>query len=236
LQQLGTELACWVPPAVTWFAENQTKFPVKKDLAVMAIDIIDSGKIHGIKVGQKSLRSFVMEQFSMLVLKHGGYVESVEGDASYANFGLSHHTDRPCDAALAVAHEFRAALRGIASHHGQTIECGIGLHFAPQTEANISETHVSTAHGVVVQKNFYTSSTHIDLVHRMEKFVHKIPGSNIVFTRTFLEQLGTPPEREFESIGEHLFKGQTAPVELLLIRSMLVKDADLTQLLSPAAA
>jgi class 3 adenylate cyclase len=221
---------------VTWFAKNKVSFPVKKNLAVMAIDIIGSGAIHGLSVGQKSLRALALEEFGMLVLKHGGFVENTEGDAAYANFGLSERTTRPCDAALAVANEFRAALRGIASHHRQTIECGIGLHFAPQCEANVSEYNVNTPQGVVVQKRFYTSSSDIDLVHRMEKHVHKLPGSNIVFTRDFLERLDGPPDKPFYSLGHHLFKGQRSPVELLLIKSALTKDEDLRLVTAQQAA
>lgn len=228
LQATSRELSCWVPPVVTWVTRNRINFPTERDLAVLAIDIIGSGQAHGKTVGQKSLRALALEEFSMLVLKHGGYVESTEGDAAYANFGLTGR-ERVCDAALAVANEFRAALRGIASHHAQTIECGIGLHYARAVEANVSELSISTAEGPVVQKRFYTASPDVDLVHRMEKHVHTLPGSNIVMSRAFLEALSRPPDSAPVNIGYHRFKGQSDAAELFLIRSFLTKDDDLAR-------
>lgn len=226
LEETSRELTSWVPPVVTYFAKNKVAFPVKRDLAVLVIDIIGSGAIHGRTVGQKSLKALALEEFAMLVLKHGGFIESTEGDAAYANFGLLEKTTRPCDAAIAVANEFRAALKGIASHHQQTIECGIALHFAPEAEANISEYTVSTPQGVVVQKRFYTSSSHIDLVHRMEKLVHILPGSNIVFSESFLTRLSSAPDKMVYDLGSHLFKGQKEAVALRLIKSSLASDTD----------
>lgn len=235
LQEMSRELSCWVPPVVAWLSKNKVNFPVRKDLAVLAIDIIGSGAIHGLSVGETSLRALALQEFAILVIKHGGYVEHTEGDAAYANFGLSDLQTRPCDAAMAVALEFRAALLGIAGHHQKNLECGIGLHYAPQTEANISEYHVNTPKGVVIQKRFYTSSPDVDLVHRMEKHVHKLPGSNIVFSRQFLEQLSTPPKAS-TSIGSQLFKGQKSPVDLLLIKSDKVTEDDIRNLLLPRAS
>jgi FixJ family two-component response regulator len=234
LQEMSRELSCWVPPVVTWLSKHKVTYPVRKDLAVLAIDIIGSGAIHGLSVGETSLRALALQEFAILVIKHGGYIEQTEGDAAYANFGLSDWQTKPCDAALAVAFEFRAALLGIASHHQKNLECGIGMHYAPQTEANISEYHVNTPKGVIIQKRFYTSSPDVDLVHRMEKHVHKLPGSNIVFSRQFLEQLTHPPSASV-AVGSHLFKGQNQPVELLLIKSDKATDDDIQKIIIPQA-
>lgn len=236
VEDLSRELSCWVPPVVSWLAKTKAAFPIHKDLAVMAIDIIGSANTHGLQIGNKSLRAHLLEEFAMLVLKHGGYIESTEGDASYANFGLSDRTERPCDAAFAVATEFRAALRGISAHHHQTVECGIGLHFAPICEANISEYTVGTPQGVVVQKRFYTASSDIDLVHRMEKFVHQLPGSNIIMSTEFHKRLFRKPDKAAVELGYHLFKGQAHPVELLLIKSDLATDANVEALKAQALA
>lgn len=226
-EEMAKELACWVPPVVTWLAKSKAAFPLHKDLAVMAIDIVGSGAIHGKHIGNKKLHAQILEEFAMLVLKHGGYVENTEGDAAYANFGLSERTERPCDAAYAVANEFRAALRGMSLHHQETVECGIALHFAPNCEANISEYTVGTPQGVVVQKKFYTSSPDIDLVHRMEKFIHQIPGTNIVMSKEFVSRLSTPPMLTQYELGSHTFKGQSKPVELILIKSDQVQEDQL---------
>ncbi|MGE4132241.1 MAG: response regulator [Bdellovibrionales bacterium] len=235
VEELSKELSCWVPPVVTWLAKTKAAFPLHRDLAVMAIDIVGSGAIHGKQIGNKSLRAQILEEFAILVLKHGGYVESTEGDASYANFGLSDRTERPCDAAFAVATEFRAALRGISAHHHQTVECGIAMHFAAQCQANISEYTVSTSQGVIVQKKFYTSSSDIDLVHRMEKFTHQLPGTNIVMSKDFYGHLSNPPDSKITDIGSHLFKGQTKPVDLVLIKSDLAKDEQIQQIIPKAS-
>ncbi len=238
LEETSRELTCWVPPVVTWLAKSKVSFPVKKDLAVVAIDIIGSGYIHGLSIGHKSLRTLALDEFTILVLKHGGFVESTEGDAAYANFGLGDRTSRPCDAALAVANEFRAALRGIARHHHQTIECGIALHFAPECEANISEMQVSTTQGPFVHKRFYTSSADIDLVHRMEKLVHSLPGSNIIFSQSFADRLSQRPDKPVLQLGAHTFKGQAKPVDLLLIKSSeaTIEHVDALRSLLPKAA
>lgn len=226
-EEMAKELACWVPPVVTWLAKSKAAFPLHKDLAVMAIDIVGSGAIHGKHIGNKKLHAQILEEFAMLVLKHGGYVENTEGDAAYANFGLNDRTERPCDAAYAVANEFRAALRGMSLHHQQTVECGIALAFAPNCEANISEYTVGTPQGVVVQKKFYTSSPDIDLVHRMEKFIHQVPGTNIVMTKDFVSRLSTPPMLPTHELGAHTFKGQSKATDLILIKSDQVKEEQL---------
>jgi FixJ family two-component response regulator/class 3 adenylate cyclase len=200
LQETSKELSCWVPPVVTWLAKAKTSFPIKRDLALLVIDIIGSGAAHGKTVGGKALRSLALEEFAMLVMKHGGYLENTEGDAAYANFGLIENTGRLCDAAMAVANEFRAALKSIATHHQQVIECGIGLHFAKQIDANVSVLSMNTPSGPIVQKNFYTSSPEVDLVHRIEKLVHQLPGSNIVMSDEFLGQSdqGCGPGADFD--------------------------------------
>jgi len=229
LQETSRELQCWVPPAVSAMAKSKTIFPIKRDLALLAIDVIGSGAIHGITVGQRSLRSLALEEFSVLVLKHGGYIENTEGDAAYANFGLTESTSHPCDAALAVANEFRAALRGIAIHHHQSIETGIGLHFGVQVEANISICTVNTPTGQIIQKRFYTMSPDIDLVHRMEKHVHKLAGSNIILSKAFCDQLTRPSDKPVIPIGRHQFKGQSKDVDLFLIKSSVATEDEINQ-------
>ena len=222
------ELECWVPPIVTWATENQIEFPIKRNLALMAIDIIDSGKLHGRSIGNHSLRQKALLEFSMLVIKHGGYVENFEGDAAYANFGLIDSTTRPADAALAVANEFRAALFGMNSHHDQQIECGIGLHFTEDVKASINEYSVTTPNGIVVQKHFSTESTGIDLVHRMEKLTHELIGSNIIMTDTFIKSLHRANALNNPvDLGTHLFKGQSEAAHLHLIKSQMVDDEKL---------
>ena len=227
LQETSRELSCWVPPIVGWLAKSKTSFPIQRDLALLAIDIIGSGGAHGKTIGQKPLRALALEEFAILVMKHGGFLESTEGDAAYANFGLVENNGRLCDAALAVANEFRAALKSIATHHHETIECGIGLHFAKNVDANVTVLNVSTPQGPIVQKHFYTASPDIDLVHRMEKHVHQLPGSNIIMSQAFVENLSRPSEPVPIPIGVHLFKGQVTPANLYIIKSSYASQDDL---------
>ncbi len=230
LQETSRELSCWVPPVVTWLAKSKMSFPIHRDLALLAIDIIGSAAVHGKSVGGKSLRALALEEFAILVLKHGGFLENTEGDAAYANFGLLGNTGRLCDAALAVANEFRAALKSIATHHQQTIECGIGLHFAHKVEANVTVINVSTPQGPIVQKHFYTASPEVDLVHRIEKHVHQLPGSNIIMSEIFKVNLSRPVEPIAYPIGSHLFKGQIDPVSLHIVKSSLTTIEDLQRI------
>jgi FixJ family two-component response regulator/class 3 adenylate cyclase len=231
------ELQSWVPPIVIWATENNVKFPLKKDLIVMAIDIIGSAGFHGVRIGQHSVREKALLEFTQLVLKHGGYVESTEGDSAYAHFGLMNTAGNPADAASAVATEFRAALRGIGTHHKVEIECGIGIHLAKNCDAFVHEYTVMTPNGLINQKKFDTSSIDIDLVHRMEKLTHKLPGSNIVITKDLFSTMTSrfPVERTVE-IGNHMFKGQPTSVELVLIRSDRSSDADVQRIIAEAVS
>ncbi len=224
---LRKELECWIPPIVTWATKNKKEFPMHRNLSLMAIDIVGSGALHNKSIGEHTARQKILLEFSMLVVKHGGYVEAFEGDAAYANFGLMDNGLNPCDAAFAVANEFRAALIGLQNHYNTEIECGIGMHYAENVKAMIHEYSVTGAQGIIVQKRFSTESSGIDLVHRMEKLTHQLPGSNIVFTKAFQDNLNSPlPEQDLRDIGNHLFKGQKEGYDLTLIKSRKANDDD----------
>ncbi len=225
------ELECWIPPIVTWATKNKVEFPMRRDLALMAIDIVGSGALHGLRIGEHTARQKILLEFSMLVVKHGGYVEAFEGDAAYANFGLMDTGLNPCDAAYAVANEFRAALIGLQNHYNAKIECGVAMHFASNVKAMIHEYSVTGANGIIIQKRFSTESPGIDLVHRMEKLTHKLPGSNIVFTKDFESNLKSQlPDQDLRDIGSHLFKGQKESFELKIIKSRLATEEDVDSL------
>jgi len=230
---LRKELECWIPPVVSLATKEKVQFPMHRDLALMAIDIVGSGALNNKTIGNHTAKQKILLEFSMLVVKHGGYVESFEGDAAYANFGLMENGINPCDAAFAVANEFRAALVGLQNHYKTTIECGIGLHFGEQVKALIHEYSVTTNDGIVIQKRFSTESSGIDLVHRIEKLTHKLPGSNIIMTNKFQNTLNTKPT-ESRNIGFHLFKGQQDPYELVLIKSNKANDEHVAFIANPS--
>lgn len=222
------ELECWIPPVVSWANKHQKEFPMKRDLALMAIDIVGSGALHDQTIGAHTLRQKILVEFSMLVVKHGGYVEAFEGDAAYANFGLKESDTKACHSAFAVATEFRAALKGLESHYGCKIDCGIALHFCHDVKAMVHEYSVTTLEGVVVQKKFFTESPGIDLVHRIEKMTHKVSGSNIIMTKSFTENCeGILDDQNLLDLGSHMFKGQQEEAELFLISSHVATENEI---------
>lgn len=234
-KSLRKELEYWIPPVVSWATKEKVEFPMHRNLCLMAIDIVGSGSLHNLSIGEHTARQKILLEFSMLVVKHGGYVEAFEGDAAYANFGLMDTGRNPCDAAFAVANEFRAALVGLQNHYETEINCGIGLHFAENVKAMVHEYSVTSSSGVIIQKRFSTESPGIDLVHRMEKLTHKLPGSNIVMTKDFMKNLSSQfPEADLREIGEHLFKGQSEAYALTLLKSRKVEDEDVVKVMAPS--
>jgi class 3 adenylate cyclase len=221
------ELECWVPPFVLWALKNpQLKFPIQRDLVGITFDIIGSSRIHGMSIDGKPLRAAVIQLFSESILRHGGFRESHSGDSAYAHFGLMDGIQGYGEAALAAAREFRVALRGLNKVYHTDLECGIALHAAHDAVVDVHTVHLKTPAGAVTQKSFDTTSHEIDLLHRIEKLVHRLPGSNIIMTESFVEHLTTKPE-ELIFLGSRLFPGQDRPVKLYLIRSDMLTTEDL---------
>ncbi len=106
------------------------------------------------------------------------------------------------------------------------LECGIALHAARDAVVDVHTVHLKTPAGDVTQKSFDTTSTEIDLLHRIEKLVHRLPGSNIIMTESFVEHLNHKPE-ELIPLGIRHFAGQARPVRLFLIKSDLLNLEEL---------
>ncbi|WP_141734271.1 response regulator [Oligoflexus tunisiensis] len=225
--EMRRELECWVPPFVLWALKNpQLKFPIQRDIVGITFDIIGSSRIHGMSIDGKPLRAAVIQLFSESILRHGGFRESHSGDSAYAHFGLMDGIHGYGEAALAAAREFRVALRGLNKVYQTDLECGIALHAAHDAVVDIHTVHLKTPAGAVTQKSFDTTSNEIDLLHRIEKLVHRLPGSNIIMTESFIEHLSTRPE-ELIYLGSRQFTGQDRPVKLYLIRSDMLSAEDL---------
>ncbi len=221
------ELECWVPPFVLLaLKENKIQFPAKRDLVCVTFDIINSNEIHGTEVNGRTLRSIVIQSFSESIIRHGGWRESHSGDSAYGHFGLIDGVGNPYEAALAVAREFRVSLRSLSMVHDVQIECGIALHVARDCTVDVHQVQLVTPSGVMTQKSFDTTSVGVDLVHRMEKLVHELKGTNIILSTAFYDQLEKPP-KQANLLGAHLFKGQTEAVGLYLIASDLLSDEDI---------
>jgi FixJ family two-component response regulator/class 3 adenylate cyclase len=193
---LRSELECWVPPFVLWALRDKTiHFPIKRDIIGITFDIVRSRDIHNITVANKPLRSLVIQRFSESIIRNGGWRESLAGDSAYAHFGLINKSTNPADAALAAAREFRVALRSLSEVGKVNVECGIALHVAKEACVDVHTVQLNTPTGIVSQKSFDTTSTEIDLLHRIEKMTHELPGSNIIMTEGFVNSLSQSPGR-----------------------------------------
>lgn len=235
-EQLRQELEAWAPPFMvsTLKNSNDFKFPKKKDLAIIACDIVDSSRLHGVFYHGKPLRTHIMNTFSECVMKQGGWHESTAGDAAYAHFGFVTQLAKPADAAFAAASEFRVQIRNLSVSVGMEVECGIALHIAPDCLIDIHEIKAQIFGQEVVHKTFETNSFHVDLVHRMEKLMHKLSGSNIVLSQDFFDRLSVKPEESLFPIGDHLFKGQNQPISLFVKLSSKHKPEELQAIVQMA--
>lgn len=223
------ELKSWVHPFVLKATEEKIVFPFQKNIALFVMDIIDSGKLHSISVANVDLRALVLQTAWEIVLKHGGEIESQEGDKIYANFGLSGNIQNLSNAVLASAKEFRSSLQSINDHYGVSIEAGLSVHFAENCKINLRQSAINTEAGIIIRKKFDTSSTDVDLCHRAETLMHKLPGSNIILTETIKNKL-TADTSNFIDIGEYILKGQSKPMRFYLIKSFKTSEADIIEL------
>lgn len=218
------ELECWVPPFLREALEkNALNFPIQKDLIGITFDIVKSSELHQHQFEGVGIRSHIIRAFSEAILKNGGWRESLSGDSAYGHFGLMENSVSPAESALATAREFRTALKNISTKSGNSFECGIALHLLQKSVIDVHVTEIITKGATLSQKTFDTSSSSIDLLHRIEKLTHVLPGSNIVMSEPFLEALKSPPANLVEA-GSFLLPGQTQEVKLFILASEKLKD------------
>lgn len=228
---LRKELEAWAPPFIlSALFDQKMQFPCRKDLAVVTFDLVESSKYHDVFIDGMPARNHLLHAFTEIVLRHGGWRESHAGDSAYAHFGLLKEIDRPADAAFAVASEFRVFIRHFGTRHNLPVECGLGLHLAEDCLVDIHTIRTRFGDSEIVQKSFDSTASDIDLVHRMEKFTHQLPGSNIAMSKRFVDSLSSPP-KDLANVGFHLFKGQKDAVEIYLKPSDLVKAEQLASCL-----
>lgn len=226
--KLRRELEAWAPPFTLEAVLNESshRFPKKMDLAVMTYDIIQSSKLHGLTLNEKPIRALILQGFTECVIKHGGLRESSSGDSAYAHFGMLKNLENPADAAFAAATEFRVFLRNLSQSSGLEFECGIAIHLAPECLVDIHEIKVRAFDQEIIHKSFVSASLDIDLVHRMEKLMHELPGSNIAMSKAFVQKLSQEPFGLVD-LGSRLLKGQTKPVDLFIKPSDRVRSEEL---------
>jgi class 3 adenylate cyclase len=79
----------------------------------------------------------------------------------------------------------------------------------------------------ITQKCIMTNSKDIDILHRVEKLAHHLPGSNILLTKALYDSLRSPPEKLVE-LGLFYVDGQVDPVHVFGLLSDKVKTRDVT--------
>lgn len=228
--EIRKELECWVPPFVLWAIQDAPLAQsMKRDIVAIAFDIVDSSRLHNIEFNGRPLRGHVIQLFSESVLRHGGWRESHSGDSAYGHFGLAGDGENAAESAFAAAREFRVAMENLSDVCGVKVECGISLHIARACPVFIHTVHLNTPRGPITQKSFDTSSADVDLLHRMEKLVHTLPGTNIVMSQAFMERLKHPPA-DAVAIGSHRFQGQTRSVDLFVLAGEETRAEDVEKL------
>lgn len=223
-ERLRKELECWVPPFLMDELENRTKaYPCKKSLSVITYDIIESSKLHDKFHKGHSIRSLILKGFTEILLKNGAWRESHAGDSAFAHIGLFQAVPDPCDKLMTVASEFRVFLRHLSIQTGVPFECGIGLHYAEECLIDLHEVEIDYLGQRIKQKSFDTTSPGVDLVHRVEKIAHSLPGSNIIMTKSFYDHLvATKDGTQF--LGSYKLKGQSEDVPLYIRPSDKAKE------------
>ena len=221
-EKLNEEISAWAPaPIVTGIKTGKLQLPMERDLVGVTYDIIESGGNASKKIGNRSVRSHVVKIFTECLLKHGGLPESWAGDSMYGHFGAIETSESIFSSALAAAQEFRVALRTFSEKNQFPIECGIALHYVENAMIQLDETKVLTEKGEQIQKSFYTESPEIDLLHRIEKLIHDLPGSNIVFSKNFSERVDSIPPNAID-LGLVQSEKMKQPRHLIILPSYFV--------------
>lgn len=223
------ELKSWVHPFVIKATAEKLVFPIFKDISLLVIDIIDSSKLHTASTNALDIRAKVLQNAWEIVLKHGGEIESQEGDKIYANFGLSDKSTNICKAALAAAKEFRSSLQAINDHYSISVEAGIAIHFSKNCKISLRQSAINTDEGIIIRKKFDTSSIDVDLCHRLESLAHKLPGSNIILSQQIKDEAQANGASLIE-IGDYTLKGQTSETKIFIIKSDKANDKDINEL------
>lgn len=215
---LRKELECWAPPFILSQIDQQNSYPKTKDLVLITYDLIGSFEMHSITVDNKSAKAIIMHKFTEIVLKNGGWREHHAGDLAYAHFGLFKQVQNSCDVALASAVEFKNFIDVFNKKNSTHFSCGIGLHYAKKCLIDLHIVEVNTSEGIITQKSFDSSSLEVDLVFRIEKLAHTLPGTNIMMSELFKKKLINDTNlQQIMSYGLNNLKGYMQPTEVYIL-------------------
>ena len=229
LEKYLNELRAWLPPMIYHMVVNNIKIPETGCFVGITYDIIASSKIRSVKVDGKPLKSVVAGLFAQLVMKYGGFIECHASDYAFAHFGLLKNSSEACNLAMSAANEFRMSLRSLSEVHALDFECGIALHCGEDVKQTINKVTVIKDDILINHKWYETDSSEVDLLHRIEKLVHGLPGSNIIVSKSFYNSISPRYQKKFEYLGNYLAKGQDSPIGVYLSKSDMVKPFDIKQ-------
>ncbi|MBY0412981.1 MAG: hypothetical protein K2Q18_02390 [Bdellovibrionales bacterium] len=216
--EMRVELEAWAPPFILRALKyEKIKFPIRKDLAAITYDIIASSKYHGVFIDGRPIRAVILQGFSEIILRLGGWRESHAGDSAYAHFGILPNQVSSNHLAYQAALEFKKFLDDLNELHKTNISCGIGLHLASNALINVHTVAQKINDEVIQQKSFDTTSTDVDLVHRIESLTHTLPGSNIAMSEAFVKSLNLTLE-ETHYLGVFKLKGQERDIGVYVVK------------------
>lgn len=227
LEHTLDELKAWIPPIIYHTITNQQAVPEYGSFVGIAYDIIASSNIRNIFIEEKPLKNIIASVFTQMILKYGGFIECHAGDYAYGHFGLSNNHPDLCNLALSAANEFRMNIRSLSEVHSLDFECGIALHAGENIRQTVNSVSAIHNNSVRTHKWYETDSSEVDLLHRIEKLVHALPGSNIVISRNVLEHLSSKYQSKFTRLGFFRGKGQDIDTEIFLSKSDKVTKKDL---------
>jgi FixJ family two-component response regulator/class 3 adenylate cyclase len=234
LSSLRKEFVSWVPPFIVDSIEADLPLDnVRRNIASITFDIKNSARLIGMTYEGVPIRNKIIQLFTEAITRRMGFRESVSGDSSYGHFGLFNDNEAPADNALAAAFDFRMALSNLCNlvqMESDGIQVGIALHFTDELPVHIHSTFYQDRWGETqVQKSFDTSSYSADLLHRIEKITHPVPGSNIIMSGQFCQNLKSVPLNKV-SLGSKTFAGHKEAVELFLIPSSGATKEDIEKI------
>jgi CheY-like chemotaxis protein len=208
------ELEEWLPtPLIHAVSSGLLEKPVRRNFIAIVMDIISSSTLHSVYVGGVSVRSHVISLFTGSLEEFGGIRESHSGDSAYGHYGVFEEIPDAHISALRTSERFLEELASFNSLNGLEVRCGIAIHIVESALVNIHRLSIPTEGGTRVRKTFDTQAPDVDLLHRIEKIAHSMPGSNLLVSSAFAALMSTPGcISSVDCLGEFHLKGQENPV------------------------